>query len=124
MKQALYHHLNMNKQHLHDELDRARDLKQRSSLDDPDELGIKIVSTTREKIFKQLIHIFKLIRHYEFQDALKEMTFTTKRMKLHFYQLRKLGQSNYEDNVKYFTDLMKVCYSIIINCKGSNRIRD
>jgi hypothetical protein len=61
MKQALYHHLNMNKQHLHDELDRARDLKQRSSLDDPDELGIKIVSTTREKIFKQLIHIFKLI---------------------------------------------------------------
>ena len=114
----------MNKQHLHDELDRARSLKERSSLDNPDELGIKIVSTTREKIFKQLINIFKLIRHYDFTQALNEMSFITKRMKLHFYQLRKLGQPNCEDNVKYFTELMKVCYSVIINCKASNRIRD
>jgi hypothetical protein len=113
----------MNKNHLHEELETATRLKERSSLDNPDELGIKIVSTTREKIFKQLIHIFKLIRHYEFVVALEEMSFITKRMKLHFYQLRKLEQPNYETNVKYFTDIMKVCYSIIINCKASNRIR-
>jgi len=124
MNKALYHHLASNKQNLHDELDMARGLKERSSLDNHDEIGIKITSTTREKIFKQLIHIFKLIRHYDFTEALKELCFCSKRMKLHFYQLRKLGQPNYEDNVKYFTDLMKVCYSIIINCKASNRIVD
>ena len=124
MNKALYYHLQENKNHLHEELDNARIIKERSSLDDPDELGVKIASTTREKIFKQLIHIFKLIRHYQFTEALHEMSFITKRMKLHFYQLRKLGQPNYNVNVKYFTDLMKVCYSIIMNCKASNRIKD
>lgn len=122
MNQALYHHLNVSKGDLHDELDRAIQQKQRSSLDD-DTLGVKIASTTREKIFKQLIYIFKLIRHYSFVEALEEMSFVAKRMKLHFYQLRKLNQPNYETNVKYFTDIMKVCYSIIINCKASKKIR-
>lgn len=122
MNKALYHHLNMNKSDLHDELDRAVRQKEKSSLDD-DTLGVKITSTTREKIFKQLIYIFKLIRHYDFDRALEEMSFVAKRMKLHFYQLRKLEQPNYETNVKYFTDIMKVCYSIIINCKASKKIR-
>ena len=122
MNKALYHHLASNKENLHEELDRARNMKQKSSLDD-DTLGVKIVSTTREKIFKQLICIFKLIRHYQFEEALKEINFVAKRIKLHFYQLRKLKQPNYETNVKFFTDLMKVCYSIIVNCKRSNRIK-
>jgi hypothetical protein len=122
MNKALYHHLNENKSNLHDELDRAVRQKEKSNLDD-DTLGVKITSTTRQKIFKQLIYIFKLIRHYDFVGALEEMTFVGKRMKLHFYQLRKLKQPNYETNVKYFTDIMKVCYSIIINCKASKNIR-
>lgn len=122
MNKALYHHLNMNKSNLHDELDRAVRLKEKSSLDD-DTLGVKITSLTREKILKQLIYIFKLIRHYDFVKALEEMTYVGKRMKLHFYQLRKLKQPNYETNVKFFTDIMKVCYSIIINCKASKKIR-
>jgi len=121
MNHALYHHLNMNKSNLHDELDRAIRQKEKSNLDDT--LGVKITSTTREKIFKQLIYIFKLIRHYDFGKALEEMTFVCKRIKLHLYQLKKLEQPNYEDNVKYFTDLMKVCYSIIINCKASKKIK-
>ena len=122
MNRALYQHLNNNKSNLHDELDRAISAKEKSSLDD-DTLGVKITSTTREKIFKQLIHIFKLIRHYEFDKALGEIAIVSKRIKLHFYQLRKLKQPNYDINVKYFTDLMKVCYSIIVNCKASKRIR-
>lgn len=121
MKQALYHHLNMNKSNLHDELDSAVRQKEKSNFDDT--LGVKITATTREKIFKQLIYIFKLIRHYQFEEALGELTFVTKRIKLHFYQLRKLEQPNYEKNVRYFTDLMKVCYSVIINCKASKNIR-
>ena len=121
MKHALYQHLNMNKSNLHDELDRAIRQKEKSNLDDT--LGVKITSTTREKIFKQLIYIFKLIRHYDFGKALEEMTFVCKRIKLHLYQLKKLEQPNYEDNVKYFTDLMKMCYSIIINCKASKKIK-
>ena len=121
MNKALYHHLNMNKSNLHDELDRAIVLKEKSDFDDT--FGVKIVSTTREKIFKQLINIFKLIRHYEFDSAIYQLNNVAKRIKLHFYQLRKLGQPDYNVNVKYFTDLMKVCYSIIINCKKSNKIR-
>lgn len=123
MNRALYQHLASNKENLHDELDRAISQKEKSSLDEPNELGVKITSTTREKIFKQLIHIFKLIRHYEFDRALGEITIVAKRIKLHFYQLRKLKQPNYNVNVKFFTDLMKVCYSIIVNCKASKRIR-
>jgi len=121
MNKALYHHLNMNKSNLHDELDRAIIKKEKSNFDDT--FGVKIVSTTREKIFKQLIQIFKLIRHYEFDTALYQINNVAKRIKLHFYQLRKLEQPNYETNVKFFTDLMKVCYSIIINCKRSNKIK-
>ena len=121
MNQLLYSHLNMNKNKIHDELDRTVIQKEKSNLYDT--LGVKIASTTREKILKQLIYIFKLIRHYQFEEALKEMLFVSTRMKLHFYQLRKLKQSNYEINVKYFTDLLKVCYSIIINCKASKRIK-
>ncbi len=123
MNRALYQHLASNKENLHDELDRAISQKEKSSLDEPNELGVKITSTTREKIFKQLIHIFKLIRHYEFDRALGEISIVAKRIKLHFYQLRKLKQPNYNVNVKFFTDLMKVCYSIIVNCKASKRIR-
>ncbi len=123
MNRALYQHLASNKENLHDELDRAISQKEKSSLDEPNELGVKITSTTREKIFKQLIHIFKLIRHYEFDRALREIAIVAKRIKLHFYQLRKLKQPNYNVNVKFFTDLMKVCYSIIVNCKASKRIR-
>tara|TARA_R110000772_G_scaffold177080_2_gene288713 strand:- start:568 stop:933 length:366 start_codon:yes stop_codon:yes gene_type:complete len=121
MNKALYHHLNKNKSHLHDELDNAIIMKEKSDFDDT--FGVKMVSTTREKIFKQLIQIFKLIRHYEFDTAICHINNVAKRIKLHFYQLRKLNQPDYETNVKYFTDLMKVCYSIIINCKTSNRIR-
>ena len=121
MNGALYHHLNKNKSNLHDELDETIRRKEQSNLDD--ELGVKITATTREKILISLINIFKLIRHSHFDTALKEINFVVKRMKIHFNQLRKLDQNNYITNVKYFTDLMKVCYSIIINCKRSNKIR-
>ena len=45
MNRALYQHLASNKENLHDELDRAISQKEKSSLDEPNELGVKITST-------------------------------------------------------------------------------
>ena len=121
MNKHLYYYLNKSKDDLHDELDKARYKKNVSSIDD-DTMGVKITATTREKILIKFINIFRLLRYNDFVRALEEITNLSKRIKLHFYQLRKLKQPEYEINVKYFTDLMRVCYSIIVNSQARKKI--
>lgn len=121
MNKALYHELNRNKENLHDELDKAILLKNEFSLDDF-EIGMKLTALTREKIFKSLINIFKLVRHFKFQEAEKELLLVSKRIKLHLYQMKKLCQTNIAENKKYFTEIIKVLLMIIINEKRRIKI--
>jgi hypothetical protein len=43
-----------------------------------------------------------------------ETIILSKRIKLHFYQIKKLKQNNYEDNVEYFTNLLRIIYSFLL----------
>jgi len=116
MNKAIYNELNKNKENLHYEVDRAIEMKNECSFDDL-EIGMKLTALTREKIFKQLINIFKLVRHFKNQEAEKELLLVSKRIKLHIYQMNKLGQTNTEENKKYFVEIVKALLMIIINSK-------
>jgi hypothetical protein len=109
--------LQRNKDHLYHELEIATDLK--NDTDFNETFGVKITATTREKIFKEAIEIFKLMRftakgqnHYE--EISQRTIKLSKRIKLHFYQIKKLKQDNYNDNVEYFTNLLRVIYSFLL----------
>ena len=116
MNKALYDHLAINRANLHEELDRAIQKKNQMGFEGI-EFGMKITSTTREKIFRSFVNIFKLLRYYKFDEAQKEIMIVSKRCKLHFYQLKKLNLKEREKNIEYITDIMKVCYSILLNSK-------
>jgi len=116
MNRALYNHLATNKANLHEELDRAIQKKNQMGFEGI-EFGMKVTSTTREKIFRSFVNIFKLLRYYKFDEAQKEIMIVSKRCKLHFYQLKKLDIKDANKNIEYITDIMKVCYSILLNSK-------
>lgn len=113
MNKSLYVFLNANKDKLYDELDKAIIMKNKYSLDD-NEIGCKLTCLTREKIFKQLINIFKLIRHSKTDEANKEIYYVSKRIKLHLYQMTLAEQPNVMENRVYFVNLLKTLLSIII----------
>ena len=115
MNKKLYQHIQINKNGLHEQLDIAKKVEQDTDLDQ--NIGVKVTASTRIKILNKLISIFKMIKYSKYDTALEEMNGLTKRLKLHFYQLKKLKQPNYDTNVKFFTDIMKVLYSMIITSK-------
>ena len=103
---------------LYDELDKSYELKK--ELDFDTELGELVATTTRIKILKEFIEIFKLAKKNDKKTLILEKTSNlTKKCKLHFFQLKKLQTENYKDNVLYFTTLMKVIYSLVINLKNN-----
>ena len=127
MNKLFINELQRNKDHLYQELEIATDLKNDTDFDET--FGVKITSTTREKIFKEAIEIFKLMKYSLLgkskvkgvegdKSPLEEISQRTiklsKRIKLHFYQIKKLKQDNYKDNVEYFTNLLKVIYSFLL----------
>ena len=136
MNKIFINELQRNKDHLYNELEIATDLKNDTDFDET--FGVKITATTREKIFKEAIEIFKLMKkicigrfqtsckttfpaisgltkgqnHYE--EISNRTIKLSKRIKLHFYQIKKLKQNNYEDNVEYFTNLLRIIYSFLL----------
>ena len=118
INQALKHYININKSHLHDELDTAIKLKNSCSYEDED-IGIKLTALTREKIFKILINIFKNIHYSHFNKVQEDLIKVNKKIKLHIYQMKKLNAHNLKENMDYFTDILKVCYSIVIKHRQS-----
>lgn len=112
MNKSLYVFLNTNKDNLYDELDKAIVMKNKYSLDD-NEIGCKLTCLTREKIFKQLINIFKLIRHSKINEANKELYSVSKKIKLHMYQMTLAKQPNVNDNRFYFINLLKTLLTIL-----------
>ena len=113
---------------LHDELDRSYELKNELNFDE--ELGELVATTTRIKILKEFIEIFKLAKkNIQLNNnrmsgnlpttkdklILERSSALSKRCKLHFSQLKRLQTENYEDNVMYFTTLFRVLYSLSIH---------
>ena len=74
-----------------------------------------IISTTREKIFNELIKIFRLVKKENSrQEILERTSKLTKRIKLHLHQLKKNNEDDYEDQQLYFTHALKIVYSIAL----------
>jgi len=99
---------------LHEELDKSYELKK--ELDFDTEFPELITNETRIKLLKEFIFLFKLAKkNTKDKLILERSSDITKRCKLHFSQLKRLGTKNYEDNVLYFTTLMRVLYSLSIS---------
>ena len=99
---------------LHDELDKSYELKKELNFDT--EFLELITNETRIKLLKEFINIFKLAKNLEKKNEMLERSSgITKRCKLHFSQLKRLQTNNYEDNVLYFTTLLRVLYSLSIH---------
>jgi len=99
---------------LQDELDKSNELK--IQLNSDTEFPELITNETRIKIIKELITIFKLVKKNENRTIILErINNITKRIKLHFSQLKRLKTKNYKDNVNYFSNLIRVLYALIYN---------
>ena len=104
LKNKIYITLN----NLHEELDNSYELKKRLNMDT--QLGELVCNETRIKLLRDYIEIFKCIK--QGKSVMEMTTPVAKRNKLHFYQLKKLGTKNYEDNVRFFKTLMCVVLSL------------
>ena len=97
---------------LYDEIDNAKE--ERKSLNFDTEFDILMVTTTRVHIYQELLIIFKLLkRKNNKEEVLQRTAKLTKKIKMHFSQLRKLKTENYKDNVIYFTYVLKVIYQLV-----------
>jgi len=98
---------------LYDELERNYNVK--SVIDYETQFGELITVTTRLKIINELILIFKMIKkNTDKQIILEKLLNVKKRIKLHFKQLKKLKQKNINENIEYFTMILKIIYSYVI----------
>jgi len=104
LKNKIYTTLN----HLHEELDNSYELK--GCLNQDTQLGELVCNETRIKLLRDYIEIFKCIK--QGKSVMEMTTPVAKRNKLHFYQLKKLGTRNYEDNERFFKTLMCVVLSL------------
>ena len=117
MNSNLYKYFYQNLDNIHTEHDRAVSIRNSVCIDE--KIGIKVAFCTREKIFRELVAIFKDIRlitkgRYDLIENLKARTpALMKRIKLHLKQIRQLKQ-NFEDNKTYFHDIIKVIYEVIL----------
>jgi hypothetical protein len=108
MKRELRDKIYTTLNNLNDELDNSYELKSRLNRDT--QLGELVCNETRIKLLRDYINIFKCIK--QGKSVIEMTTPVAKRNKLHFYQLRKLGTKNYEDNERYFKTLMCVVLSL------------
>ncbi len=108
---------------IHYEIDSANDLKNKLNFDT--EMGRILTVVTRLKILREFLKLFKQIKLLNRGDIendilikqhilVDNMPALTRRCKLHFYQLRRLKESNYEHNTIYFTLIIKLIYSFCL----------
>ena len=80
-----------------------------------DKFNELVISTTREKVFNELIKIFRLVKTPNARQEILDRTHKlTKRIKLHLFQLKKNHEDEYEDQQLYFTHALKIVYSIVL----------
>tara|TARA_R110000824_G_scaffold219413_3_gene406302 strand:+ start:372 stop:695 length:324 start_codon:yes stop_codon:yes gene_type:complete len=87
----------------------AIDLNNDTSIDD---IGVKVSTLTRSKIFNILIIIFKKLLKGEY-DVIDLMPNLLKKIKLHMYQMKKLGEGNIDANKEYFKAIISIIYRSI-----------
>ena len=109
---------------LHYEVERSHLLL--NELDFETDMGKKISIVTRIKILNEMLYLFNKIKNLnrkgnEVRDEkIKEeilidhMRKLNKRCKLHFFQLDKLREYNYDSNYIYFTLIIKLLYSFCL----------
>tara|TARA_R110002167_G_scaffold75435_1_gene210504 strand:- start:57 stop:443 length:387 start_codon:yes stop_codon:yes gene_type:complete len=109
---------------LHYEVESSRILL--NELDFETDMGKKISIVTRIKILNEMLYLFNKIKNLnrkgnEVRDEkIKEeilidhMRKLNKRCKLHFFQLDKLREYNYDSNYIYFTLIIKLLYSFCL----------
>ena len=96
---------------LYEEIDNAKE--ERKVIDFDTEFDILMVTTTRIHIYQELLIIFKLLKKKtNKQEVLQRTAKLTKKIKMHFSQLKRLGTQNYKDNVLYFTYALRVIYQL------------
>ena len=97
---------------LYEEIDNAKE--ERKVIDFDTEFDILMVTTTRIHIYQELLIIFKLLKKKtNKQEVLQRTAKLTKKIKMHFSQLKRLGTQNYKDNVLYFTYALRVIYQLV-----------
>lgn len=102
IKNKIYSTLNQ----LHDELDKSYDLKKELSFDT--QFVELLTNETRIKILKEFISLFKLLKNKNNENVPERLYHLSKRIKIHFSQLKKLKTKNYKDNIIYFVSLSRV----------------
>lgn len=102
IKNKIYFTLNQ----LHDELDKSYDLKKQLNFDT--QFVELLTNETRIKILKEFISLFKLLKNKNNENVPERLYHLSKRIKIHFSQLKKLKTKNYKDNIIYFVSLSRV----------------
>lgn len=98
---------------LYDEKERITELK--NDLDYDTEFGELVATSTRLKIINELLTIMKILRRdNKDKQILIRVKQLTPRLKLHFNQLKKLHQKNYDKNTEYFELILKIIYSFAL----------
>lgn len=93
--------------------DEAKLIKETSNYED--KFSELVISTTRQKIFQELIAIFRLVKKPNSkQEILDRTSKLTKRIKLHLHQLKKHNDEDFEDQQVYFTHALKIIYNIAL----------
>ena len=87
----------------------AKDLNNDTSIDD---IGVKVLTLTRSKIFNILIIIFKKLAKGDY-DVIDLMPNLLKKIKLHMYQMKKLDEGNIDANKEYFKAIINIIYRSI-----------
>ena len=87
----------------------AKDLNNDTSIDD---IGVKVLTLTRSKIFNILIIIFKKLSKGDY-DVIDLMPNLLKKIKLHMFQMKKLGEGNIDANKEYFKVIINIIYRSI-----------
>ena len=93
--------------------DEAKLVKEKSNYED--KFTELVMSTTREKIFLELIKIFRLVKKENTRSEILDRTSKlTTRIKLHLHQLKKHNNDDFEDQQLYFTHALKIIYNIVL----------
>jgi len=105
--------INTTLDYLYDELDKSYIIKKELNFDT--EFGELITNETRIKLLKDFIIVFKLLRKNEKKNVLKLLNNITNRTRLHFSQLKRIKNKNFEDNKLYFTTLIRVAFNLCLS---------
>jgi len=111
--------LQYNKSQIIEELELAKQLKNNL---DFDEFGALVSTTTRIKIFRDIVNLFNYIRYNKYQEVIDLTPIVLKRIKLHIKQLEMLEQTNVLETEIYFKKIIEIIYMWITK-NASSRMR-